>query len=71
MVGQSDQSKANGFHAKGCRMVEISYVCRKCSKMTRHLIRIVTENLPPNVKVLECSTCGVMGVALVDEKDLV
>ena len=52
-------------------MVEISYVCRKCSKMTRHLIRIVTENLPPNVKVLECSTCGVMGVALVDEKDLV
>ena len=51
-------------------MVEIMYICRKCSKSTKHLIRIVTENLPPNVKVLECSRCGVMGVALVDSKDL-
>ena len=51
-------------------MVEIMYICRKCSKRTRHLIRIVVDTLPPNVKVLECSNCGVMGVALVDQKDL-
>jgi hypothetical protein len=51
-------------------MVEITYKCRKCAKMTRHLIRIVTDTLPPNVKVIECSTCVVMGIALIDEKDL-
>jgi hypothetical protein len=26
--------------------------------------RIVTDKLPPNVKVLECLKCGVMGVVL-------
>jgi hypothetical protein len=51
-------------------MVKITHKCRKCAKNTQHLIRIVTDTLPPNVKVVECCVCGVMGIALIDDKDL-
>ena len=47
-------------------MSKIRYECRKCKKITDQLERIVTDNLPPNVKVLECTVCGIMGVCLLD-----
>ena len=47
-------------------MVLVNYNCRKCKKMTEHRIRVVTDTLPPNVKVIECSKCGVMGIGLFD-----
>ena len=43
--------------------------CRLCDKVTDHIERIVTDNLPPNVKVLECSVCGIMGVCLLEATD--
>ena len=70
MVGKSNKLASHGLNLEGCSMVEITYKCRKCAKMTRHLIRIVTDTLPPNVKVIECSTCGVMGIALIDQKEV-
>ena len=47
----------------------IRFECRKCKKVTNQLERIVTDNLPPNVKVLECGVCGVMGVCLLEGVD--
>ena len=41
--------------------------CRLCKKITKQHERIVTDTLPPNVKVLECSVCGVMGVVLMED----
>jgi hypothetical protein len=40
--------------------------CRICKKVTMQRERIVTDTLPPNVKVLECLKCGVMGVVLLE-----
>ena len=45
----------------------IRFECRLCKKVTNQLERIVTYNLPPNVKVLECTRCGAMGVCLMNE----
>ena len=45
----------------------VRFECRKCKKITNQIERIVTDTLPPNVKVLECTTCGVMGVCLMGE----
>ena len=70
MVGKPNKPAAYGLNSQGLPMVEITYKCRKCAKMTRHLIRIVTDNLPPNVRVVECCKCGVMGIALIDDKDV-
>ena len=47
----------------------IRFECRLCKKVTNQVERIVTDNLPPNVKVLECSVCGVMGVCLLKATD--
>ena len=47
----------------------IRFECRKCKKVTNQLERIVTDNLPPNVKVLECCVCGVMGVCLLEARN--
>ena len=47
----------------------IRFECRKCGKVTDQLERIVTDNLPPNVKVLQCSVCGAMGVCLLVGSD--
>lgn len=41
--------------------------CRLCKKITMQRERIVTDQLPPNVKVLECLKCGVMGVVLIED----
>ena len=43
----------------------IRFECRTCGKVTEQLERIVTDNLPPNIKVLQCSVCSAMGVCLV------
>ena len=47
----------------------VRFECRKCKKITDQIERIVTDNLPPNVKVLQCTVCGVMGVCLLDGAD--
>jgi len=49
-------------------MSEINFECRKCKKVTKQLERVVTDNLPPHVKVLECTVCGVMGVCAIKTK---
>ena len=47
----------------------IRFECRNCKKVTDQIERIVTDNLPPNVKVLQCTKCGVMGVCLLEASD--
>jgi hypothetical protein len=41
--------------------------CRICKRITPHEERIVTDNLPPYVKTLQCIKCGVMGVVLMKD----
>ena len=45
-------------------MDKISYSCRHCGKVTDQLERIVSDNLPSNVKVLQCIVCSYMSVCL-------
>lgn len=45
---------------------QITAPCRICKKVTKQLERIITHNLPPNVKVLQCCKCETMGVVLLD-----
>jgi hypothetical protein len=47
-------------------MEQMQFECRVCKKVTTQLIRIITDNLPDHVKVLECTVCSKMSVALVD-----
>jgi len=42
----------------------IRFECRSCNKITEQIERIVTHNLPANVKVLQCKTCSKMSVCL-------
>ena len=46
--------------------ITIRYECRKCKKITEQIERIITDNLPDHVKVLQCTRCGVMGVCLLE-----
>ena len=41
--------------------------CRICARITEHVERIVTQNLPAYVKTLECLSCGVMGVVMMED----
>ena len=47
----------------------IRFECRSCKKVTAQLERIVTDNLPPNVKVLQCTICSKMSVCLLVDFD--
>jgi len=38
--------------------------CRVC-KTEKHQVVVITDNLPPDVHVLECMGCGFLGVARV------
>jgi MinD superfamily P-loop ATPase len=53
-------------------MASLKHRCRICKAVMEHMIVKVTDNLPPNVEVLECMGCGVLGVELleVDESAL-
>ena len=44
----------------------IKFECRMCKKKTNQIERIVTDMLPPNVKTLQCCTCGAMSMCLMD-----
>lgn len=50
-------------------METLNYECRLCKKITKQVERVITDNLPPNVKTLQCTACGVMGVALIGDKN--
>jgi hypothetical protein len=47
-------------------MATASTNCRICKKIQSHKIVTVTDNLPPDVHVLECMGCGVLGVMRID-----
>jgi len=47
--------------------ITIRYECRKCKKITEQIERIITDNLPDNVKVLQCRTCSAMSVCMMHE----
>jgi len=48
-------------------MEQLRFNCRVCNKETKQLIRIITDNLPPNVKTIQCSICSTMTVALIGD----
>ena len=48
-------------------MTTYKYECRVSKKVTDQIERTITDNLPPYVKTLQCTKCGVMGVCMVEE----
>lgn len=48
--------------------MQIKYECRVEKKLTTHTIRKVVDTLPPYVEVIQCNSCGVMGVAQMDKE---
>ena len=50
-------------------METLSAPCRVCKATTKQIERIVTDNLPPNVKTLQCIVCGTMGVVLLESSE--
>ena len=50
-------------------METLSAPCRVCKATTKQIERIVTDNLPPNVKTLECVTCGKLSVVLLESSE--
>jgi hypothetical protein len=48
-------------------MEQLRFKCRVCKKETQQLIRVITDNLPDNVKTIQCCVCSTMTVALVGE----
>lgn len=46
-------------------METIKWKCRRCKKVTNQSILKITDNLPPNVEVLQCNKCEVIGVEII------
>jgi hypothetical protein len=50
-------------------MVKVRFNCRVCKKKTDAKVVIeFSELLPPGLKCLECSKCGVLGIELNPEE---
>ena len=47
-------------------MLYIETSCRQCKTATLQLERVVSDHLPPNVKCLQCTRCGLLDITLVD-----
>lgn len=47
-------------------MLYIEVMCRQCKVVTLQLERVVSDHLPPNVKCLQCTRCGLLDITLVD-----
>jgi hypothetical protein len=45
--------------------------CRLCARITEHIERVVTDNLPAYVKTMQCVQCGVMGIVLIDDVEVI
>lgn len=48
-------------------MQTLRFNCRPCKKVTDQIEQMVTDNLPANVKVLQCTVCGIMGVCQMED----
>ena len=48
-------------------MDKLRFKCRVCKKETEQLIRVITANLPPNIKTIQCCVCSTMTVARIGE----
>jgi hypothetical protein len=44
--------------------------CRLCARVTEHIERVVTDNLPAYVKTMQCVKCGVMGIVLIEDVEV-
>jgi uncharacterized Zn finger protein len=48
-------------------MLYVETNCKQCSNAkTMQLERVVSDHLPPNVKCLQCTRCGLLDITLVD-----
>jgi len=47
-------------------MPSIKWRCGMCKTDMLHRVRYVSDLLPPNVHVLECTGCGNLGITLVE-----
>jgi len=50
-------------------MEQLRFNCRVCKKETEQLVRVITNNLPPNVKTIQCCVCSTMTVAMIGASD--
>ena len=47
-------------------MLYIEAKCKQCKTATLQIERVVSDHLPPNVKCLQCTRCGLLDITLVD-----
>jgi len=47
-------------------MLYIEAKCTQCKTATLQIERVVSDHLPPNVKCLQCTRCGLLDITLVD-----
>ena len=52
-------------------MATLRFNCRICKNIQDHNNVTEFDNLPPGVLVVECLGCGVMGVQLVDNEEII
>jgi len=50
-------------------MRSVNWRCRICKADKLHRVRFVSDLLPPNVHVLECTGCSNLGITLVEIAD--
>ena len=48
--------------------MQIEFNCRVENKITKQTICQVTDKLPEYVHVIQCNSCGVMGIAVLDKE---
>ena len=53
-------------------MRKVEHYCRSksCRKVTIQLVRIVTDQLPYGVEVIECSYCSNASIALIQPEEI-
>ena len=53
-------------------MRKVNHYCRSklCRKVTIQLVRVVTDQLPQGVEVLECSYCSNASIALIQPEEI-
>lgn len=48
----------------------LRFKCRVEGKVQEHLVSDEGGSLPPNVYLAQCCSCGVMGIEMIDPKEV-
>lgn len=46
------------------------YTCRVCKATCPHLVRVVANDMPPNLVCVECTSCGILGIMMISKAEV-